>query len=77
MLKEGRDEEFRALLKREAGIDVGVVAVRETDELAVPVAAEVGIDAKLKTSVEVLQEIGINIKVMVKIKRGRKSRVEL
>lgn len=77
MLKEGRDEEFRVLLKREAGIDVGVVAVRETDELAVPVAAEVGIDAKLKTSVEVLQEIGINIKVMVKIKRGRKSRVEL
>lgn len=77
MLKEGRDEEFRALLKREAGTGVGVVAVQETDELAVPVAAEVGIDAKLKTSVEVLREIGINIKVMVKIKRGRKSRVEL
>lgn len=75
MLREGRGGEFRALLRRGAGIDVGVV-VQETGELAVPVAAGAGIGVNLKTSIEVLLEIGTNTKVMVKIKRGRKSMVE-
>lgn len=76
MLREGRGGEFRALLKRGAGIDVEV-AVRETGELAVPVAAGAGIGANPKSSIEALLEIGTNTKVMVKSKRGRKSTVEL
>lgn len=75
MLKEGRGEEIRVLREREAGIDV--VAVPETGELTVQAAAEAGIGVKLKTSVEALLEIGTNIKVRVKTKKGRRSRVEL
>lgn len=77
MLKEGRGEEIGVLQEREAGIDVEVVAVQETGELTVQVAAEAGIDVKLKTSVEALLETGTNIKVRVKIKKGRRSRAEV
>lgn len=77
MLKEGRGEEIGVLQEREAGIDVEVVAVQETGELTVQAAAEAGIDVKLKTSVEALLEIGTNIKVRVKIKKGRRSRAEV
>ena len=77
MLKEGRGEEIGVLREREAGIDVEVVAVQETGELTVRAAAEAGIDVKPKTSVEALLEIGTNIKVRVKIKKGRRSRAEV
>lgn len=75
MLKEGRGEEIGVLQEREAGIDV--VAAPEIGEPIVQAAAEAGIGVKLKTSVEALLEIGTNIKVRVKTKKGRRSRVEL
>lgn len=77
MLKEGKGGEIGVLREREAGIDVEAAAARETGEPTVRAAAGAGTDVKPKTSVEALLEIGTNIKVRVKIKKGRRSRVEV
>lgn len=77
MLKGGRGGEIGVLREREAGIDVEAAAAQETGEPTVQAAAGAETDVKLKTSVEALLEIGTNIKVRVKIKKGKRSRVEV
>lgn len=77
MLKEGRGGEIGVLRERKAGIDVGAAAAQETGEPTVRAAAGAGTDVKVKTSVEAPLEIGTNIKVRVKTKKGRRSRVEV
>lgn len=77
MLKEGRGGEIGVLREREVGIDVEAAAAQETGEPTVQAAAGAGTDVKPKTSVEALLETGTNIKVRVKIKKGRRSRVEV
>lgn len=77
MLKGGRGGEIGVLREREAGIDVEAAAAQETGEPTVRAAAGAGTGEKPKSSVEALLEIGTNIKVRVKIKKGRRSRVEV